>query len=177
MQATQTAALTAFLIAAVAAIMSVREIIRLYKEPLPDYVKSVVEQSEDQTACRRFASAGIHDCLSFLFVYSIVYCGKFSGSVWIYGSFGSNWTDCGSAVACFGALSSKAVYQTGGVKMTEKPDLFLFDQQVREEGFLTVCGVDEAGRTALWQDQWWQWQLFCRQGRPAGKMSASCRIK
>ena len=54
MQATQTAALTAFLIAAVAAIMSVREIIRLHKEPLPDYVKSVVEQSEDQTACRRF---------------------------------------------------------------------------------------------------------------------------
>ena len=54
MQATQTAALTAFLIAAVAAIMSVREIIRLYKEPLPDYVKSVVEQSEDQTACQRF---------------------------------------------------------------------------------------------------------------------------
>ena len=53
MQATQTAALTAFLIAAVAAIMSVREIIRLHKEPLPDYVKSVVEQSEDQTACRR----------------------------------------------------------------------------------------------------------------------------
>jgi len=54
MQATQTAAFTAFLIAAVAAIMSVREIIRLHKEPLPDYVKSVVEQSEDQTACRRF---------------------------------------------------------------------------------------------------------------------------
>ena len=54
MQATQTAALTAFLIAAVAAIMSVREIIRLHKEPLPDYVKSVVEQSEDQAACRRF---------------------------------------------------------------------------------------------------------------------------
>ena len=54
MQATQTAALTAFLIAAVAAIMSVREIIRLHKEPLPDYVKSVVELSEDQTACRRF---------------------------------------------------------------------------------------------------------------------------
>ena len=54
MQATQTAALTAFLIAAVAAIMSVREIIRLHKEPLPDYVKSVVEQSEDQTACQRF---------------------------------------------------------------------------------------------------------------------------
>ena len=33
--------------------------------------------------------------------------------------------------------------------MTEKPDLFLFDQQVREEGFLTVCGVDEAGRGPL----------------------------
>ena len=33
--------------------------------------------------------------------------------------------------------------------MTEKPDLFLFDQQVREEGFLTVCGVDEVGRGPL----------------------------
>ena len=33
--------------------------------------------------------------------------------------------------------------------MTEKPDLFLFDQQVREEGFLAVCGVDEAGRGPL----------------------------
>lgn len=76
MQATQTAALTAFLIAAVAAIMSIREIIRLYKEPLPDYVKSVVEQSEDRLP-HAFSCAGIHDCLSFLFVYSIVYAGSF----------------------------------------------------------------------------------------------------
>ena len=53
MQTTQTAALAA-IIAAIAAIMSVREMIRLHKDPLPDYVKSVVEQSEDQTACRRF---------------------------------------------------------------------------------------------------------------------------
>lgn len=53
MQTTQTAAL-AVIIAAIAAIMSVREMIRLHKDPLPDYVKSVVEQSEDQTACRRF---------------------------------------------------------------------------------------------------------------------------
>lgn len=52
--------------------------------------------------------------------------------------------------------------------MTEKPDLFLFDQQVREEGFLTVCGVDEAGR-GLWQDQWWQRQLFCRQRKTCWK--------
>ena len=31
----------------------------------------------------------------------------------------------------------------------EKPDLFLFDQKVREEGFTLVCGVDEAGRGPL----------------------------
>lgn len=33
--------------------------------------------------------------------------------------------------------------------MTEKPDLFLFDHMVKEEGFSLVCGVDEAGRGPL----------------------------
>ena len=33
--------------------------------------------------------------------------------------------------------------------MTEQIDLFLFDQQVHEQGFALVCGVDEAGRGPL----------------------------
>lgn len=33
--------------------------------------------------------------------------------------------------------------------MAEKSDLFAFDQQVRQEGFELVCGVDEAGRGPL----------------------------
>lgn len=33
--------------------------------------------------------------------------------------------------------------------MTEKPNLFLFDQNVREEGYQYVCGIDEAGRGPL----------------------------
>ncbi len=33
--------------------------------------------------------------------------------------------------------------------MSEKPDLFLFDRQIGEQGFARVCGVDEAGRGPL----------------------------
>ena len=33
--------------------------------------------------------------------------------------------------------------------MSEKPDLFLFDRQIGEQGFARVCGMDEAGRGPL----------------------------